>query len=104
MEKLDKRSEEETYLWVPFQFLDQTLRAIFRCLGLVHHHSPTTTSPVTLNQSEEEEDEDVATKEDVGVTTRGGKDGVVVSSRGIKVRAKKKGKERVSSGRPGQHH
>lgn len=52
MDKLERRSEEETYLWIPFQFLDQTLKAILKCLGLLHHDSPaeTASSPVTLNQ------------------------------------------------------
>ncbi|CAA7034760.1 unnamed protein product [Microthlaspi erraticum] len=95
MEK-ERQDEVETNRWFPCQFLDQTLRAIFRCLGLLtllHHDSPTTTktapSPVTLNQPEE----------DVGV-----KDDVVVTTRATKVKAKIKEKEKVSTGRSGQHN
>lgn len=51
MEKLVRRSEEETYLWTPFQFLDQTVIAIFKCLGLLCSTAKkTASSPVTLNQ------------------------------------------------------
>ncbi|CAL9244896.1 unnamed protein product [Arabidopsis halleri] len=93
MEKSDRRSEEESYLWIPLQCLDQTLKAILKCLGLFHQDSPTTSSPGTSNQPEQEE-EDVAVKEEE----------VVVTSRASKVKAKTRGKERVSSGRPGQHN
>ncbi|CAL9244146.1 unnamed protein product [Arabidopsis halleri] len=57
MEKLDRRSEEETYIWIPLQCLDQTFKAILKCLGLLQD-SPTTTktasSLATSNQPEEE--------------------------------------------------
>ncbi|XP_010462607.1 PREDICTED: elicitor peptide 1-like [Camelina sativa] len=102
MEKSDRRSEEATYLWIPLQCLDQTLKAILRCLGLSHQDSPST-SPGTSNQPEEEE-EDVTEKEEVVVTSRGMKRGVDVTSRAMKNKANKKGKEEVSSGRRGQHH
>ncbi|CAH8391151.1 unnamed protein product [Eruca vesicaria subsp. sativa] len=100
MEKIERQSDEASYLWLPFQFLDQTLKAILRCLGLLHHDS------VPLNQPDEEveEEQDVAMEDDVVVTTRGSKNGFVVTSRGTKMKAKKKDRERVSSGRPGQHH
>ncbi|KAL0686357.1 hypothetical protein Bca4012_053205 [Brassica carinata] len=54
MEKYERLSEEETYWWmIPFKFLDQTLKAIFKCLGLLHHESPSTKTesfPVTSTQ------------------------------------------------------
>ncbi|EFH42559.1 hypothetical protein ARALYDRAFT_358114 [Arabidopsis lyrata subsp. lyrata] len=90
MEKLDRRSEEETYLWISFQFLDQTLIAIFKCLGILCQTAKeTASSPVTLNLPEEEND--VAMKDDV-----------VLSTRGKKPKAKKRDKENTSKGRPGQ--
>ncbi|EOA14237.1 hypothetical protein CARUB_v10027392mg [Capsella rubella] len=116
MEKSDRQSEEATYLWIPLQYLDQTLKAILRCLGLFHQDSPTTTktasSPGTSTQleEEEEEEEDVTVKEEeeeeeeVVVTSRGLNRGVVVKSRATKVQAKSRGKETVSRGRRGQHH
>ncbi|KFK28177.1 hypothetical protein AALP_AA8G482300 [Arabis alpina] len=108
MEKLERSSEEETSLWIPFQFLDQTLKAILKCIGLLHHDSPTTkttSSPMTLDQPEEEEEEEnVAMEDDIVVTTRGGQNGIVVRSRGTKVKGKKKEKESVSRGSPGQHN
>ncbi|XP_010444446.1 PREDICTED: elicitor peptide 2-like [Camelina sativa] len=89
MDKIVRRSEEEPYLWIPIQFLDQTVIAIFKCLGLLCPTAKKT--PVTLNQPEEEED--VAMKDD----------GVVLLTRGrMKARAKKKDKENTSKGRPGQ--
>ncbi|CAH8391118.1 unnamed protein product [Eruca vesicaria subsp. sativa] len=110
MEKIERQSDEASYLWLPFQFLDQTLKAILRCLGLLHHDPPTMTKTssdsVPLNQPDEEveEEEVVAMEDDVVVTTRGGKNGFIVTSRGTKVKAKKKDRERVSSGQPGKHH
>ncbi|AED97966.1 Elicitor peptide 1 [Arabidopsis thaliana] len=92
MEKSDRRSEE-SHLWIPLQCLDQTLRAILKCLGLFHQDSPTTSSPGTSKQPKEE-------KEDVTME----KEEVVVTSRATKVKAKQRGKEKVSSGRPGQHN
>ncbi|KAL0686358.1 hypothetical protein Bca4012_053206 [Brassica carinata] len=76
MEKYERLSEEETYWWmIPFKFLDQTLKAIFKCLGLLHHESPSTKTesfPVTstqpLQQEEEEEEEDVVMEENVIIT------------------------------------
>ncbi|XP_010444447.1 PREDICTED: elicitor peptide 1-like [Camelina sativa] len=103
MEKSDRRSEEATYLWIPLQCLDRTLKAILRCLGLFHQDSPSS-SPGTSNQPEEEEEEDVTEKEEVVVTSRGMKHGVVVTSRAIKNKTNRKGKEGVSSGRRGQHN
>lgn len=54
MEKSDRQSQEETYLWIPLQCLDQTIKAILKCLGLFHQDSPTTTktasSPGTSKQ------------------------------------------------------
>ncbi|CAN6851242.1 unnamed protein product [Brassica oleracea] len=108
MEKYERLSEEETYWWmIPFKFLGQTLKAIFKCLGLLHHESPSTkteSSPVTstqpLQQEEEEEEEDVVMEENVIITSRGSK--TLATSRGVKAKTKKK--EQKSSGRPGQHH
>ncbi|CAG7896223.1 hypothetical protein IGI04_008665 [Brassica rapa subsp. trilocularis] len=109
MEKYERLSEEETYWWIPFKFLDQTLKAIFKCLGLLHHESPSTkteSSPVTstqpLQQEEEEEEEDVVMEENVIITSRGSK--TIATSRGTKLKAKTKKKEQKSSGRSGQHH
>ncbi|XP_010484288.1 PREDICTED: elicitor peptide 1-like [Camelina sativa] len=96
MDKSDRPSEEATYLWIPLQCLDQTLKAILRCLGLFHQDSPS--SPGTSNQPEEEEEDDVTEKEEVVVTSRG----MNVTSRAIKDKANRKGKEGVSSGRRGQ--
>uniref|UniRef100_A0A1J3INE2 Elicitor peptide 1 n=1 Tax=Noccaea caerulescens TaxID=107243 RepID=A0A1J3INE2_NOCCA len=101
----ERRNEEETYRWFSFQFLDQILKAISKCFGLLHHDSPPTTTktasyPVTLNQPEEEEEENVGVKDHVVVTTNGD----VVTSRGTKVKAKIKGREKVSTGRSGQHN
>ncbi|KAJ0238310.1 Elicitor peptide 1 [Hirschfeldia incana] len=108
MEKYERLNEEETYWWIPFKFLDQTLRAILKCLGLLHHDSPsknTESTPVTSNQPllEEEEEEDVAMEESVIVTSRGSKN-VLMTSRGTKMKAKKTKKEQKSSGRSGGHH
>jgi len=51
MEKLDKRREEETYLWIPVQFLDQALIAVLKCIGLLCQPAKKTApSPVTFNQ------------------------------------------------------
>uniref|UniRef100_A0A1J3CV28 Elicitor peptide 1 n=1 Tax=Noccaea caerulescens TaxID=107243 RepID=A0A1J3CV28_NOCCA len=104
MEK-ERRNEEETYRCFSFQFLDQILKASLKCFGLLHHDSPPTTTktasyPVTLNQPEEEEEENVGVKDHVVVTTNG----VVVTSRGTKVKAKIKEREKVSTGRSGQHN
>ncbi|CAN6851240.1 unnamed protein product [Brassica oleracea] len=109
MEKYERLSEEETYWWmIPFKFLGQTLKAIFKCLGLLHHESPSTkteSSQVTSTQplqqeEEEEEEEDVVMEENVIITSRGSK--TLATSRGVKAKTKKK--EQKSSGRPGQHH
>ncbi|KAG2301112.1 hypothetical protein Bca52824_029763 [Brassica carinata] len=97
MDKYERLSEEETYWWIPFKFLEQTLKAILKCLGLLHHDSPSTkteSSPVTSNQPEEEEEE-----EDVVMA-----ENVIITSRGTKVKAKTKKKEQKSSGRSGKHH
>ncbi|KAF8084632.1 hypothetical protein N665_0709s0009 [Sinapis alba] len=106
MEKYERLSEEETYWWIPFKFLHQTLKAILKCLGLLHHDSPSTemeSSPVTSNQPlQEEEEEEVVMEENVIITNRGSK--TVVTSRGTKVKAKTRKKEDKSSGRPGKHH
>ncbi|CAN8264309.1 unnamed protein product [Cochlearia groenlandica] len=95
MEKFERRNKEETYIWLPFHFVHQTLQALLKCLGLLHRDSPTTTktasSPTALNQPEEEEEEDAATRNDV-----------VMTSRGTVVRSKKKDKERVSTGHSGK--
>ncbi|KAG7539236.1 Elicitor peptide [Arabidopsis suecica] len=66
MEKSDRRKEEETYLWIPLQFLDQTLIAVLKCLGLLCPTAKKTASPpVILNQPEEQEEDDgVAMKDD----------------------------------------
>ncbi|CAL9244172.1 unnamed protein product [Arabidopsis halleri] len=50
MEKSDRPSEEERYLCIPLQCLDQTLKAILKCLGLFHQDSPKTSSPGISNQ------------------------------------------------------
>ncbi|KAL0692048.1 hypothetical protein Bca4012_059228 [Brassica carinata] len=109
MDKYERLSEEETYWWIPFKFLEQTLKAILKCLGLLHHDSPSTkteSSPVTSNQpqlqEEEEEEEDVVMAENVIIE---GKDSlIIITSRGTKVKAKTKKKEQKSSGRSGKHH
>ncbi|CAL9244895.1 unnamed protein product [Arabidopsis halleri] len=97
MEKLDRRKEEETYLWIPLQFLDQTLIAVLKCLGLLCPTAKKTASPpAILNPPEEQEEDDgVAMKDD---------DVVLLSTRGknMKAKAKKRDKENPSSGRPGQ--
>nr|VDC67563.1 unnamed protein product [Brassica rapa] len=63
MEKVERQSEEASYLWLPFHFLNQTIKAILRCLGILHHDPPTVTKTSSdsapLNQPEEEEEEDV---------------------------------------------
>ncbi|CAG7871644.1 unnamed protein product [Brassica rapa] len=60
MEKVERQSEEASYLWLPFHFLNQTIKAILRCLGILHHDPPTVTKTSSdsapLNQPEEEED------------------------------------------------
>ncbi|XP_056842793.1 precursor of elicitor peptide 1 isoform X2 [Raphanus sativus] len=105
MEKYERLSEEETYWWIPFKFLDQILKAILKCLGLLHHDSPSTkteSSPVTSNQPEEEEEEDVVMAENATITSTGSK--IVVTSRGTKMKAKPRKKEEKSTGRSGKHH
>lgn len=52
----------------------------------------------------EEEEEDTAVEDDVVVTSRGSKNGFVITSRATKVKAKTRDKEKVSSGRSGKHH
>ncbi|KAJ0242084.1 Elicitor peptide 1 [Hirschfeldia incana] len=105
MEKIERQSEEASYLGLPFHFLDQALKAVLRCLGLLHHDPPTVTKTssdsVPLTQLEEE---DVVVEDNVIVTTMSSKSGIVITSRGTKPKAKKKDKEKISSGRPGQHH
>ncbi|KAG2327110.1 hypothetical protein Bca52824_009838 [Brassica carinata] len=105
MEKVERQSEEASYLWFPFHFLNQTLKSILRCLGLLHRDPPTVTKTssdsVPLNQPEEE---DVVMEDNVVVTTMGSRNGFVIMSRGTKVKAKKRDKEKVSSGQPGKHH
>ncbi|EOA14244.1 hypothetical protein CARUB_v10027398mg [Capsella rubella] len=98
MDKLVSQREEETYLRIPFQFLDQTVIAIFKCLGLL---CPTAkrpaSSPVTLNQPEPEDQEydvDMKDDEDVVLLTRGGGR--------KKTRGKQTDKEKTSKGRRGQ--
>uniref|UniRef100_A0A1J3HYW3 Elicitor peptide 1 n=1 Tax=Noccaea caerulescens TaxID=107243 RepID=A0A1J3HYW3_NOCCA len=108
MEK-ERRNEEETYRCFSFQFLDQILKASLKCFGLLHHDSPPTTTktasyPVPLNQPEEEEEENVGVKDHVVVTPSGSKNGVVVTSRVTKFKAKMKEREKVSTGRSGQHN
>ncbi|EFH41187.1 predicted protein [Arabidopsis lyrata subsp. lyrata] len=95
MEKFDRRIEEETYLCIPFQILDQTLIAVLKCLGLLCPTAKKTASPpLILNQpDEQEEDDGVAMKDD---------DVVLSSTRGKKAKAKKRDKEKPSSGSPGQ--
>ncbi|XP_056844196.1 precursor of elicitor peptide 1-like isoform X2 [Raphanus sativus] len=103
MKKYERLSEEETYWWIPFKFLDQILKAILKCLGLLHHDSPSTkteSSPVTSNQPEEEED--VVMAENATITSTGSK--IVVTSRGTKMKAKPRKKEEKSTGRSGKHH
>ncbi|KAL0792135.1 hypothetical protein Bca101_063512 [Brassica carinata] len=115
MDKYERLSEEETYWWIPFKFLEQTLKAILKCLGLLHHDSPSTkteSSPVTSNQpEEEEEEEDVVMAENViieglDLTLRWAccLGLIIITSRGTKVKAKTKKKEQKSSGRSGKHH
>lgn len=43
MEKIERQTEEASYLGLPFHFLNQTLKAILRCLGILHHDPPTVT-------------------------------------------------------------
>ncbi|CAH8280840.1 unnamed protein product [Arabidopsis lyrata] len=90
MEKFDRRIEEETYLCIPFQILDQTLIAVLKCLGLLCPTAKKTASPpLILNQpDEQEEDDGVAMKDD---------DVVLSSTRGKKAKAKKRDKEKPSS-------
>ncbi|CAH8313198.1 unnamed protein product [Eruca vesicaria subsp. sativa] len=108
MEKYERLSEEETYWWIPFKFLDQTLKAILKCLGLLHQDSsPTKTesSPGTSNQpeeEEEEEEEEVVMEENLTVRSRGTKS--AATRRGAKPKAKIKKREQKSSGSPGKHH
>ncbi|CAN6812771.1 unnamed protein product [Brassica oleracea] len=105
MEKIERQTEEASYLGLPFHFLNQTLKAILRCLGILRHDPPTFTKTSSdsapLNQPEEE---DVVMEDNVVVATMGSKNGIIITSRGTKVKAKRKDKEKVSSGRPGQHH
>ncbi|KAJ4887634.1 Elicitor peptide 1 [Raphanus sativus] len=105
MKKYERLSEEETYWWIPFKFLDQILKAILKCLGLLHHDSPSTkteSSPVTSNQPLQEEEEDVVMAENATITSTGSK--IVVTSRGTKMKAKPRKKEEKSTGRSGKHH
>ncbi|CAN8277535.1 unnamed protein product [Cochlearia groenlandica] len=108
MEKIERESQEETYnLWIPFKCLEQTLKAIFKCFGLLHDKdssitTKTASSSVSLNQLGVEEEE-VLMKEEIIVMSKGYQNGVVITSRGTKVKAKRKDKERYSSGRSGQH-
>ncbi|KAL0789141.1 hypothetical protein Bca101_005387 [Brassica carinata] len=108
MEKIERQTEEASYLGLPFNFLNQTLKAILRCLGILRHDPPTVTKTSSdsapLNQPLQEEEEDVVMEDNVVVATMGSKNGIIITSRGSKVKAKKKDKEKVSSGRPGQHH
>lgn len=53
---------------------------------------------------EEEEEDDVVMEDNLVVTTMGSKNGIVITSRGTKVQAKKRGTENFSPGRPGKHH
>ena len=43
MEKIERQTEEASYLGLPFNFLNQTLKAILRCLGILRHDPPTVT-------------------------------------------------------------
>ncbi|KAJ4897234.1 Elicitor peptide 1 [Raphanus sativus] len=108
MEKVERQSEEASFLWLPFHFLNQTIKAILRCLGLLHHDPPTvkktSSDSAPLNQPEEEEEDDVVMEDNLVVTTMGSKNGIVITNRGTKVQAKKRGKENFSPGRPGKHH
>ncbi|RID59115.1 hypothetical protein BRARA_F02364 [Brassica rapa] len=108
MEKVERQSEEASYLWLPFHFLNQTIKAILRCLGILHHDPPTVTKTSSdsapLNQPEDEEEEEVVMEDNVVVATMAIKNGIIITSRGTKVNAKRKEKAKVSSGRPGKHH
>ncbi|KAF8115757.1 hypothetical protein N665_0025s0209 [Sinapis alba] len=77
----ERRSEEESsHLWNPFQFVNEAIKSFLRCLGL--HVTP----PSYSSASSE-------------APSNG-----VVTTRGMIVRSKQRGRETPSSGRPGRHN
>ncbi|KAJ0266004.1 Uncharacterized protein HA466_0000740 [Hirschfeldia incana] len=78
----EKRSikEESSHLWIPFQFFNEAIKSFLKCLGL--HVSP---SPSYSSESSEASND-------------------VVSTRGMIVRSKQRGREIPSSGSPGRRN
>ncbi|XP_018487962.1 precursor of elicitor peptide 1 [Raphanus sativus] len=74
----ERRSEEESsHLWNPFHFFNEAIKSFLKCLGL--HISP---SPSASSEAPNGE----------------------VTTRGMIVRSKQRGRETPSSGRPGRHN